>query len=158
MYLFNRSAHSARPGRECRGILNILKFVKKKFWAQGRGVKNLHFVPFWAPGPIGNDSSCNFRSNGPGPIWFREFSCDFGPKQGSTSSQHIRRFFTCAEITREPKVVYPTFCIESRVILIKRRVHHIRFLGDVFGYRMVALQDRITYFLVDSGYFHCSID
>ena len=33
-----------------------------------RGVKNLHFVHFWALGPIGNDSSRNFRSNGPGPI------------------------------------------------------------------------------------------
>ena len=32
------------------------------------GVKNFHFGQFWALGPIGNDSSRNFRSNGPGPI------------------------------------------------------------------------------------------
>ena len=37
-------------------------------------IKNPHFAHFWAPGPIGNDSSCNFRSSGPGPICFREFS------------------------------------------------------------------------------------
>ena len=30
--------------------------------------QNLHFVHFWTLGPIGNDSSHNFRSNGPGPI------------------------------------------------------------------------------------------
>ena len=52
------------------------------------GVKNFHFVHFWALGPIAIDSSCNFRSIGPGPIGFHEFSCDFGPKQGSASSQH----------------------------------------------------------------------
>ena len=53
-----------------------------------KGVKNLHFVHFWALGPIGNDSSRNFRSNGPFPIEIGEFSCHFGPKQGSTSSEH----------------------------------------------------------------------
>ena len=51
-------------------------------------VKNPHFGHFWALGPIAIDSSRNFRSNGPGPIDFHEFSCDFGAKQGSTCSQH----------------------------------------------------------------------
>ena len=53
-----------------------------------KGVKNLHFVNFWTLGPIAIDSSRNFRSNGPSLIKFRGFSRDFGPKQGSTGSQH----------------------------------------------------------------------
>ena len=52
-----------------------------------KNCKKGHFVQFWALGPIKTDSWRDFRSNGFSLIDFRWFSCDFGPKQGSTSSQ-----------------------------------------------------------------------
>ena len=54
---------SARVGGVCRGAPGAPR------GAPGYPrVKNLHFVHFWAPGPIAIGSSRNFRSNGPGPI------------------------------------------------------------------------------------------